>query len=111
MKIETKQTSVSILRNKFSSFLLVAAIILSSVPLNIAPRAAATPSYACESVKADLWFGNDESGSVDAGEFDDALDFMYQISDSFEYDAVTGVQAGAFAWDTSTNDVVIPITE
>ncbi|NJK71485.1 MAG: hypothetical protein HC932_04535, partial [Thermales bacterium] len=56
-------------------------------------------------------FANDESGSVDPTEFNHALDFMYQISDGFPYDATTGAQAGAYAWDTTVNDVIIPITE
>ncbi len=99
---------------KKSTALILAAMILASMALSISrPRVkqADAAGVQCGAAIADLWFGNDESGSVDANEFDDALDFMYQISDSFNYDAVTGVQAGAFAWDTTTNDVVVPITE
>ena len=109
--------SYSYLKGRLARTRILVAVIVtvllavSHMSMSAPTSVSAAPAYACESVKADLWFGNDESGSVDAGEFDDALDFMYQISDSFEYDATTGVQAGAYAWDTSTNDVIIPITE
>lgn len=68
-------------------------------------------AFICDDIRADIWFANDESGSVDPTEFNHALDFMYQISDGFPYDATTGAQAGAYAWDTTVNDVIIPITE
>lgn len=99
------------LLSKATNVGLVALLLFAAYAPTLRPIKASATGYACNSVKADLWFGNDESGSVDAGEFNDALDFMYQISDSFAYDAVNGVQAGAFAWDTTTNDVIIPITE
>lgn len=94
----------------FSLFVIVSFTLVACLPLTTPVPATAT-TYACGTSKADLWFANDESGSVDANEFDDALDFMYQVSDKFNYSAATGMQAGAFAWDTSTNDVIIPITE
>lgn len=94
---------------RFSFFSLVAIMVTAmSVSVNT-NQAQATPT--CGSAIADLWFGNDESGSVDSGEFNNVLDFMYQISDNFVYDSVTGMQAGAFAWDTAATDVVIPVTE
>ena len=106
-----RMNSVLIFKNIcFAILVSVALLFLSARPL-ATPTVNAATNYACNDVKADLWFGNDESGSVSSSEFNDALDFMYQISDSFEYDSVTGVQAGAFAWDTSTNDIIVPITE
>jgi len=106
-----RMNSVLIFKNIcFAILVSVALLFLSAHPL-ATPTVNAATNYACNDVKADLWFGNDESGSVSSSEFNDALDFMYQISDSFEYDSVTGVQAGAFAWDTSTNDIIVPITE
>ena len=56
---------------------------------------------ACPNAIADLWFANDESGSVTTAEFEDALDFLYQISDEFVYDDVTGVKAGVTGWQTA----------
>ncbi len=93
-------------------FFLSTFVLLISVAFTRPSQVSAT-GFACDSVKADLWFGNDESGSVSAGEFLDSLDFMYQISDSFDYDATTGVQAGAFAWDDTDppTNVIMPITE
>ncbi len=69
--------------------------------------------YTCPTARADLWFANDESGSVSDAEFNDALDFLYQISDEFIYDDVTGVKAGVTAWINLENslEVVMPITE
>ncbi|EGG28347.1 Flagellar motor protein [Aequoribacter fuscus] len=63
--------------------------------------------------RADLWFANDESGSVDATEFEGALNFIYQVADSFEYDASTGAQAGIIGWadELQPTDVIVPITE
>jgi hypothetical protein len=52
----------------------------------------------------------DESGSVSNSEFDDGLDFMYQVSDAFLYDAIDGMQAGAFAWWTTTVDHLMPVS-
>lgn len=70
-------------------------------------------AYTCPTAKADLWFANDESGSVDNTEFVDALNFLYQLSDEFVYDDVTGIKAGVTAWANIVNsiEVVIPITE
>ena len=70
-------------------------------------------AYTCPAAKADLWFANDESGSVSDAEFNNALDFLYQISDEFIYDDVTGVKAGVTGWgsDVASAEVVIPITE
>lgn len=65
----------------------------------------------CPWEKADIWFGIDESGSVSAQEFNDGLDFMYQVSDAFDYDSVSGMQWWAYGWWTSVNNNVIPVTE
>ena len=75
--------------------------------------AIAPSNYACPTAIADLWFANDESGSVSPAEFNNALDFLYQISDEFIYDDVTGIKAGVTAWANIVNsiEVVIPITE
>ena len=35
---------------------------------------------------------------------------MYQVSDAFLYDAVDGMQAGAFAWWATTVNHLIPVT-
>ena len=71
---------------------------------------------ACPTAKADLWFANDESGSVDSNELDDAIDFLYQISDGFVYDDATGMKAGLMTWadaapQANPNNIIIPITE
>lgn len=74
---------------------------------------AIAPAPLCPAAKADLWFANDESGSVDATEFDNALDFLYQVSDSFVYDDDTGMKAGITGWTELPNsmEIVMPITE
>lgn len=74
------------------------------------------PDKACPGVIADIWFANDESGSVQGGpnvnnsEFQNSLDFIYQISDQFVYDANNGMQAGLFGWALSQVNAIIPIT-
>ncbi len=93
----------------FAAALLV---LTSLIYITISPaQPVKAAGIQCGVAVADLWFANDESGSVNNDEFEDALDFMYQVSDSFNYDSVNGVQAGAFAWDTSANNIIIPITE
>jgi|GEM_PF-3523658 len=74
---------------------------------------AIAPASLCPAAKADLWFANDESGSVDSAEFNNALDFIYQISDGFIYDDNTGMKAGITGWTDLVNstEIVIPITE
>ena len=74
---------------------------------------AIAPAPLCPAAKADLWFANDESGSVDSAEFNNALDFIYQISDGFVYDDSTGMKAGITGWTDLVNstEIVIPITE
>ena len=74
---------------------------------------AIAPAPLCPAARADLWFANDESGSIDPTEFNNALDFIYQISDGFVYDDVTGMKAGITGWTEQVNsiDIVMPITE
>ncbi|MEL6927661.1 MAG: GEVED domain-containing protein [Cyanobacteria bacterium J06600_6] len=73
-------------------------------------------TLACPTARADLWFANDESGSVSNSEFDDSLDFIYQVSDQFTYGSTSGIKAGIIGWAAATpnqsnNHVIIPITE
>ncbi len=70
-------------------------------------------TYLCPDTKADIWFANDESGSVSAQEFDQALDFLYQISDELIFDDDTGIKAGITGWTQQINsiDIIIPISE
>ena len=74
---------------------------------------AIAPAPLCPTAKADLWFANDESGSVSPAEFENALDFLYQISDGFIYDDSTGIKAGITGWTDQVNsiNIVMPITE
>ncbi|MEO1691069.1 MAG: GEVED domain-containing protein, partial [Cyanobacteria bacterium J06631_6] len=74
---------------------------------------AIAPAPLCPAAKADLWFANDESGSVSNTEFENALDFIYQISDGFVYDDATGMKAGITGWVEQVNsiEIVMPITE
>ncbi|MEM8721274.1 MAG: hypothetical protein AAGE84_18570 [Cyanobacteria bacterium P01_G01_bin.39] len=70
----------------------------------------------CPTARADLWFANDESGSVSSAEFNNALDFIYQISDQFEYGEAAGMKAGIIGWafntpTAATNNIIIPITD
>lgn len=69
-------------------------------------------TYSCSS-EVDLWFANDESGSVTPSEFNDALDFIYQVTDEFEHDRNTGAQSGIIGWgsDPAPTDIVIPVTD
>jgi uncharacterized repeat protein (TIGR01451 family) len=55
--------------------------------------------------KIDIWFANDESGSIDADEFRESLNFLYQVSDAFEWDAVTGSQGALFAWSDKVTNI------
>ncbi|MEL6442001.1 MAG: GEVED domain-containing protein [Cyanobacteria bacterium J06621_8] len=73
-------------------------------------------SLPCPTARADLWFANDESGSVNNSEFNNSLDFIYQVSDQFEYGETTGIKAGIFGWAANTptaarNNIIIPITD
>ncbi|MEO1672388.1 MAG: GEVED domain-containing protein, partial [Cyanobacteria bacterium J06631_2] len=73
---------------------------------------AIAPAPLCPAAKADVWFANDESGSISPTEFEDALDFIYQISDGFVYDDVTAMRAGIMGWTEVENErTIIPITE
>ncbi|MEO1673288.1 MAG: GEVED domain-containing protein, partial [Cyanobacteria bacterium J06631_2] len=77
---------------------------------------ASAPASLCPNTKADLWFANDESGSVNTTEFEDALDFIYQISDSFIYDDATEMKAGIISWASAQpranrNNIIIPISD
>ncbi|MEO1800338.1 MAG: GEVED domain-containing protein [Cyanobacteria bacterium J06629_2] len=74
---------------------------------------AIAPALLCPAARADLWFANDESGSVSNTEFENALDFLYQISDGFVYDNNTGIKAGITGWTDLVNsaEIIIPITE
>lgn len=58
----------------------------------------------------ELWFLNDESGSVTDGEFDDAKDFLSAVATNFSYDATTGMRGALIAWD-SAPDYVSGLTE
>lgn len=51
--------------------------------------------------KVDVWYANDESGSVSAAEFVDALDFIYQVTDQFYHSVADGAQGG-IRWNSLT---------
>lgn len=77
---------------------------------------AITRNLLCPTARADLWFANDESGSVNTSEFEDSLDFIYQVSDQFEYGETAGIKAGIIGWASNTptaarNHIIIPITD
>ncbi len=78
-----------------------------TVTIEEAPRV-----FSC-SADVDIWYGNDESGSVDADEFLDALDFVYQVTDEFYHSAADGAQSGIIGWgsDPSPTDIIVPISE
>ncbi|MGB0849134.1 MAG: vWA domain-containing protein, partial [Thiolinea sp.] len=78
-------------------------------PLDIGPDLS---NYSC-TAEVDVWYANDESGSVSATEFTDALDFIYQVTDEFYHSAADGAQGGLIGWayDADPTNVVIPITD
>ncbi|MBD3840088.1 MAG: fibro-slime domain-containing protein [Epsilonproteobacteria bacterium] len=49
-------------------------------------------------VKADIWYANDESGSIDATEFSQSKTFLNEIAKRFRYSAVDGVQSSLIGW-------------
>jgi len=59
---------------------------------------------------ADIWFANDESGSVVDVEMTYALDFLYKVSDEFLFEEQEGAKAAVFGWADSvpTVDYVLP---
>ena len=61
--------------------------------------------------KVDLWFANDESGSVSDLEFALSLKFLKQISERFYYSDSNGAKGGIIAWSNTTTNVIMPITE
>lgn len=69
-------------------------------------------SFACSS-KVDVWYANDESGSVSPTEFTQARDFIYQVTDGFYHSFASGAQGGIVGWAYGAQpvNVVIPITE
>lgn len=69
-------------------------------------------NFSCSS-KVDLWFANDESGSVSATEFIDARDFIYLVSDEFYHSFADGAQGGLVGWAYSAapKNVIMPLTE
>jgi len=90
-----------------SSILLALAISIGSVSGAMANENKRTECRA----KADIWFANDESGSISNNEFDSALDFLYQISDRFHFDDNTGIKAGITRWSSQSSAVIMPITQ
>lgn len=78
-----------------------------SLTVSISPA-----SYRCSST-VDLWYANDESGSVNTTEFTQARDFIYQVTDGFYHSVTDGAQGGLIGWayDAIPRNVVIPITE
>lgn len=68
--------------------------------------------YRCDST-VDVWYANDESGSVNSTEFTQARDFIYQVTDGFYHSVTDGAQGGLIGWaiDAVPTDVVMPITE
>lgn len=101
--------------NVFKSLAVLILLVQLFFPYLWVTPTATTPVYAddpaCPEATADIWFGMDESWSVSNDEFDDWLDFMYQVSDAFFYDATTGMQWWAYARRTVTVDNVIPVSE
>lgn len=69
-------------------------------------------SFQCDAT-VDVWYANDESGSVNATEFTEARDFIYQVTDGFYHNSTNGAQGGLIGWafDSTPVNVVIPITE
>lgn len=85
--------------------------ILLALALSLGTFSEAIADENKRSCRADLWFANDESGSINDSEFDGALDFLYQLSDRFNFDDNTGVKAGITQWSYSSRNVIIPITQ
>lgn len=70
------------------------------------------PSFQCDAI-VDIWYANDESGSVSAAEFTKARDFIYQVTDGFYHNSVNGAQSGLVGWAYGAKpiNVVMPITQ
>ena len=68
-----------------------------------------TLAQSCEGA-ADIWFANDESGSVDNTEMVYALDFFYKVADEFLFEEIEGAKAAAFGWSVGNGpiDYVLP---
>ncbi len=68
--------------------------------------------FSC-TAKVDVWYANDESGSVSPTEFTDALDFIYLVSDEFYHSFADGAQGGIVGWAFGADpvDVIMPLTE
>ncbi|TQV64612.1 MAG: VWA domain-containing protein [Sulfurovum sp.] len=49
-------------------------------------------------VKADIWYANDESGSINATEFSQSKIFLNEIAKRFRYSADDGVQSSLIGW-------------
>lgn len=70
----------------------------------------ALPLFGCKA-EVDLWYANDESGSIDALEYQQSLDFIYQVTDSFYHSATDGAKSGIISWGNNTIDIIIPATD
>lgn len=62
---------------------------------------------------ADMWYANDESGSVSNTEMVQALDFLYQVADGFVFDDISGAKAGVFGWSNNLSpaEYIIPASD
>ncbi len=94
--------------SRFKRKLLITAAGFSASML---PFLSASVSAQSCSGTADIWFANDESDSVEATEFVHAMDFLYQLSDEFLFDAEDGAQAAIFGWShEGPHDYILPAT-
>lgn len=95
-----------------TTIVLLCFLFLSCVLL---PEETQAAPASCSS-RADIWFANDESGSVSAAEFEDSFNFMCQVSDRFNFDDSTGIKTCVIGWPNDVvpslgADIVIPITQ
>lgn len=94
--------------SRFNRKLLITAAGFSATMLPLLSQSASAQSC---SGTADIWFANDESNSVEADEFTHALDFLYQLSDQFVFDADDGAQGAIFGWShLGPHDYIFPAT-
>lgn len=98
-------------------------IFLSKITAGFIPRASLYLLLPCLMISqvnaqtcsgaADMWYANDESGSVSNAEMTQALDFLYQVADGFVFDDISGAKAGVFGWSNNLSPAqyIIPASD
>lgn len=90
----------TVTRAKVTRASRLVSVALQAALFMFVAAAAAQAQGSC-SGRVELWFLNDESGSVTDAEFSDAQSFISSVASSFAYDDETGFRGALIGWSES----------